>query len=296
MQNTQDHVLDGKMYWYIQGKFKEAKQAFQSAIEQDFKCVDAYSELASLENLHENYQSAIRLIDTAIDLNPDYTKAYYFKASFLLSNKKHHEASKCVRKAEQLLTLNKDVVEVYLAKSKVFDTLGKKDVALECCERVIQYSNEAKNNLYLPYSLYIKGNILLQEFPQQALECYDAILKINDSVAGVHNNRGKALAALEHKHDAIEAYIKASDLFRESQYYKYAIECCNRIIEIDDSNAQYFLKRSKIFKDFKSYDNALNDLDKAMTLDKSDQIQDLRQEVVNLKQLTAVNDTSLTKG
>ena len=283
MDNTENYVLDGKTYWYGKGKYKSAKQSFQNAIKQDPKCVDAYSELAQLENLLGDRKESIRLINKAIALNSEYLKAHYFKVKILFDNKQHRTALEWINKADQLFVHNQET-EIYLSRGEACNALDKKDVTLECYNYAIKYSKK-EDNLYLPYSLYKKGNILLKDSPQEALECFNDILKINDKIGGAHNSKGKALEALNLKQDAIQAYIKAIDFFREDEYYTHAIECCNKIIEIDNSEAQYFLKRAETFKDLNRFDNALSDLDKAATLDDNDQVKYLRQQVMNLKLL-----------
>ena len=94
MKSAKDYVEEGKQYYYHQGKYIEAKRSLQAAISVSKKSVEAYSELANLENMLGSKSYALKLVTKAIELAPQDIKAHYFKARILLDNKKKRDERK----------------------------------------------------------------------------------------------------------------------------------------------------------------------------------------------------------
>ncbi|MEF1205189.1 TPR end-of-group domain-containing protein, partial [Photobacterium damselae] len=80
--------------------------------------------------------------------------------------------------------------------------------------------------------------------PEQQMEIYDEILKI----------RPGDLEALTYKADAAMA----------SKEYRWALSLCNRVLEVDDTNAQALYQRACAYACLGAEEQAISDLERAI--------------------------------
>ena len=137
-----------------------------------------------------------------------------------------------------------------------------------------------KTNYYIGIILFYLG------FYKKANESFSKVLRINDKNAEAYNFRGMTYAALGHYHEAINDYIKATELnpyyinfenknpfypFLKEKYIK-TIKNKNYIIELKLTNTRklpnYPRYGGLIYYELKKYEEAISDFTKSIKINK----------------------------
>ena len=165
------------------------------------------------------YELAIKAIEKAIELKPDYAEAWSNKGVALGKLGRHDEELKAYEKA---IELKPDYVEAWYNKSVELGKLGRHDEALKACEKAIELKPdyaEAWNN---------KGVALCK------LGRHDEALKADEK-------------AIELKPDYAGALYNSACFFSIRDDKEKALSCLRRAIDIDIT----YKEKAKKDKDFK---------------------------------------------
>jgi tetratricopeptide (TPR) repeat protein len=205
------------------------------------------SDLAYLQALErieaKDYTYALSCLDKAIKIDPKNAKAYFHQGNTFAKLAKYQEATKSYQKASEIdpnpyYASASRLLARYIKQKEREDELEPFDVHKMILDDVESTTKEADALLNLG-----KYN--------EAIECYDKVIKINSNHAGAWNNKGLALGNLGKYNEAIECYDKVIEINSNHAgawnnkgqalgnlgKYNEAIECYDKVIEIDHDNA-----------------------------------------------------------
>jgi tetratricopeptide (TPR) repeat protein len=223
-----------------------------------------------------NYKDAIEQFTKAIDLQPDFSDAYIFRAnayekldmlkeaaedydraSTFLSNNTIvfyqsarlnyllGEYQKAIDKADASILLKKTNPDGYVVKSKSLMALGKYEEALATCNTALTLKETAEN-------FYLRGLINVELGRFNAAE--------EDFVKTV----GK-----DPRH--VDAYISLADLRLQLDKVQFALNHVNNAIGLDPDNRRAYLIRSKIYIRQLDYPKAIDDISKNILMNPEDE-------------------------
>jgi len=117
-----------------QGRYREAIEELNQAIELDPASAKAYNNRGSAYHYLDQHERAIQDFDKAIRLNPDYALAYYNRGSTYHHLDQHERA---VQDFNEAIRLNPEYALVYYNQGSAYKELGKKTEAIANFEKFI---------------------------------------------------------------------------------------------------------------------------------------------------------------
>jgi tetratricopeptide (TPR) repeat protein len=134
------------------------------------------------------------------------------------------------------------------------------------------------------FELIQQGNKLLNLGQyEEAIECYNKVIELDDKKIPAYDNKGCALFKLGRNNEAIECFNKAieyksdfPDLWYNKGYtlyeireYKEAIICFDEVIKLNPKDVDAYIYKGIALSDLKKYEEAKKCYDKARELDPS---------------------------
>jgi TolB-like protein/Tfp pilus assembly protein PilF len=113
----------------------KAQAATDKALELDDRLGEAYSALAGIKHLRNDFEGAEAAFQRALELNPNYAKAYHWYGSLMSSLGRPEEALTLHRKAAELDPLSAGIIGNL---GQVLSSLGRFDEALAWYKRTLE--------------------------------------------------------------------------------------------------------------------------------------------------------------
>ena len=219
----------------------------------------------------KNYSNVINLCNTAIEIDSKSSFTYVYKAHSLKELRRYKEAIEWYDKA---LEINPDNADVKQNKKNATMELKKEEYSALINEieskyakkhypDVVNLSNTAiKIDPTKHLSYLYKGFALekLQNY-EEAIECYDKVLKIEPDNVEVLNKRRKTqvqldidtktAAALKKKKQANKWLIQGDTLFFHQKNYQEALYYYDKVLEIEPDNETAKNKRIIVLESLK---------------------------------------------
>ena len=107
---------------YYQGKYDEAIQAYNKALEINPQFADAWSSKGNALNSLSKYDEAIQACDKAIEINPQFAEAWNNKGAALYYQGKYDEAIQAYDKA---IEINPQFADAWSSKGNALKALGR---------------------------------------------------------------------------------------------------------------------------------------------------------------------------
>ena len=187
-----------------QGKFQEAVQTFNKAIEIKPDYAEAYNNRGNALCDPGQLNEALESYEKAIQLRPDYADAHSNRGNALHKLGRLEDA---VESCEKAIEFKPDFAEAYGNRGNALRDLGLPQEALQSCEKAIQL----KPDYAEAYS--DRGNALRDlGLPQEALQSYEQAIELKPDYAEAYSNRGNALSDLGLLKEAVQSYEKAIEL------------------------------------------------------------------------------------
>ena len=306
-QKTQEQWLDEGNQLHDLGRYAEALQAYERAIQLDPSFPDAHEGRGDALFSRGSYQEALQAYDRAIQLNPRYAHAYEGKGNALYNLKHYAEALDAYEKAIQLDSAS---AAAYNGKGDALYYLNRYQEALLAYERAIQldpYHAHAHNgkswtlwhfrrheealiaaeqairlNAQLADAYNSKGNALyhLKRF-RESLEAYEQALRLDANLVYALDGKGWDLWRLKRSEEALLFFDRALSLspnYASSHHGKgnalyalgrlqEALAAYDRAIQIKPQLARAYSSRGRVLHDFKRYEEALAVQDRATLLE-----------------------------
>jgi len=142
-KTTRDLIAEGNAF-LGQGKYDEALQAYDNALQLDPRLADAWYDKGVVLNKQGKYDQAIAAYDEAIELNPEFAYAWCNKGDSLQKEGNYEDAIKAYDKAIEL-----DPSDAYPLNNKgvVLSKQGKYEDAIEAFDQALGIDSNNEETL-----------------------------------------------------------------------------------------------------------------------------------------------------
>ncbi len=187
------------------GRYQDALDAVDKVIELDPNNAHAWTLKGALLNDLGRCQEALDALEKAIELNPDNLDAWFHKGGALGCLGKDQEATAMAQEVidmcDKLIAVNPNDIGAWHYKGSELNALGKNEEALVALNKALEL--DPTN----PHTWCVKGNALfaLGRY-QEAVDAYDKATKRNPNYPHFWVDKAKALDALGKHEEADEAY------------------------------------------------------------------------------------------
>jgi tetratricopeptide (TPR) repeat protein len=258
---------------FIQKMLPSSQRFLESLVLLYFVRARAYRE-------QEEYEKALRDFQHVLELNPQYSRAWYNQGVTLGKLKRYEEA---LAAYEEAIKLNTHYGTAWNNKGDMLDALSRSEEAL------IAYEESIKLNPHYTRAWYNKGTVLgeLNRY-EEALAAFEATIKLDSQFADAWFNKGVILRGLNKDKEALAAFEEAlrvttlnpslalgwstkgamlSSLSRNEE----ALAAFDIAIKLNpqDAAASWFNK-GKVYLNLENYEEAIACFDKTLALNSQD--------------------------
>ena len=161
----------------------------------------------------KEYQTALNNFDRALEINPKYTVAFYWKLEIYSVLEKFGEVIKnCDKHPEFLVDPDLVLVEDILwIKRKALMQMLQYDDAIECSNEMLDMNPSSKNYVWEGWILQLSGRL------QDAKVSYNNAIKISPENDEGYSYMADALMEEKNFEDAIDYYKKAWDISKDDE-------------------------------------------------------------------------------
>ena len=186
------------------GKYEEAIQKYDEAIELNPNHEEFYTNRGIAKNFLGQYQEAIADYDKAIDLNPNDAELYNNRGVAKNNLKLHRKA---IADHDKAIELNPNYAEAYNNRGIAKNNWGQHQEAITDYDKAV----ELKPNDAIAYNNRGAAKAKLGQHLEAIVDCNKAI-ELNPNYANAYHNRGMAKQALERIQEAGEDFKMAAKL------------------------------------------------------------------------------------
>jgi tetratricopeptide (TPR) repeat protein/endonuclease/exonuclease/phosphatase family metal-dependent hydrolase len=202
-----------------QGKYYEAIQAYDKAIELDPKFAQAWNDKGNALYGQGKYDDAIKLYDEAIRLDPKFAQAWNNKGKALYGQGKYNDA---VKLYDEAIRLNTNYTEAWGNKGNALKLLGRTAEAEAAFAKAsaMGQENPAKDWFKMSQDLYENGTY------NESLEAANESIKLDPNYAPPWYIKGMAFFMQGKYNESIKAIDKALVLypnFGEALYNRHKV-------------------------------------------------------------------------
>ncbi|RRB02955.1 tetratricopeptide repeat protein [Larkinella rosea] len=195
-----------------QGKFREAIQPLNQAIDADGGNFEAFNSRGVAHYELKDYENALLDYEQAIQLKPDFYKPYYNRAKLKTAR---GETDPALKDYAEAIRRAPDSSDIYLDRGQLFATAGNLISAMSDFNQAIQLNPKSS----LAY--FNRGNIRFQqeEFPQ-ALDDFAKTVELDAKFGKAFNALGVTQIMLKQKENGCLSLKQALQLgYTEAQPY-----------------------------------------------------------------------------
>ena len=205
---AEDHFYLG-LRLQQQGDPEKARDHYDKAIELNPQFSEAYYNRGNARRASDDHQGAITDYGKAIELNPQDAEAYNNRGNAKADSGNHQEA---ITDYDKAIELNPQDAKAYNNRGNIKVASGDYQGAITDYDKAIELNPQdakAYNN---------RGNIKVASGDYQgAITDYDEAIKINPQDTGAYYNRGNAKKASGNEAGAHKDFAKAKELDNETQ-------------------------------------------------------------------------------
>jgi len=216
---------------------------------------------------------AIKMLNKAIELDPNYVEAYVNRG---LSFHELQQYRRAIQDFGKAIVLDPNCAEAYRNRGMDYAFLQQKSEAIRDFDKAIAL----EPNYAQPYSDRGMAYMIFQQYTK-AIQDFDKAIGLDPNHVRSYNDRGMAYAYLRQDAKAIRDFDRAIELNSElpgpyvdrglvycalKQYTK-AIQNFDKAIELNPKEASVYYKRGASYSALNQYVKALQDFDKGIDLD-----------------------------
>jgi tetratricopeptide (TPR) repeat protein len=190
----------------------------------------------------KNQKRKISLYQRAIEINPDYGKAYY---NMGIAYNELKEYKNAIDAYERAIEINLDYGKAYCNMGNVYDELKEYKNAIDAYERAIEINPDDGKAYYNMGNVYNE----LKEY-QNAIDAYERAIEINP--------------------DDGKAYYNMGNVYNELKEYQNAIDAYERAIEINPDDGKAYCNMGNVYNELKEYQNAIDAYERAIEINPDD--------------------------
>lgn len=215
-------------------------------------------------NESENWHKARELFDRAIELNPNFTSAYYERATWLIRySKDRDDLKRAIEDLNKVLKLDTTFKEAYYHRALVKLKLNPKDE--NGVKDLVEY--QKFNDIYYDNTMY---ELIEVRWKQKE---YDALINELEYLYNYHNKDVKYNLGI----------LYTDYLFKE---YNHALHVVNNLLN-NQSSSDLFIGRSNIYAKLGRFYESIADIDSAFLLIQTEN--NKNEKIKNLMLIKAMN-------
>ena len=234
--SIQEYIKKAKVFQRLK-QYQKALKNYNEAIKLELDNFEAHFNKAQLLYNIGDFINALATIEKAIDLQPENADVWYHKGIILEKLEKYEEAIDVFN--TDLYIDDKDV-NSWTAKANILVKLERYEEAISCYNKVLEinpYNKESIKNKEIAKA----ANIKKQKYVSIIKEI--KIFDINKDYSKVFNLSEQAL---ELEPGNTLSYLYKGHALNELKKYKEAIQCYDKVLEIEPKNTEAMNKRKKI--------------------------------------------------
>ncbi len=254
-------------------KFEFAIDEFTKAIEIDPDYTKAYIERGKLYDNAGNKDAAIEDFSKAVVFEPKNKELFYFLGKCYNEAGKYNQALGALNRASKLA---KRELLPYQEKIKTLLALERFERAREVADTALVIKDNSLNNYYMGViSVKLEEFDKAEKFFNKSISKSRYFVAARLDLADLCRNREQLDKAMTHCNYVlnldkrnIRAYHIRSDLYVKELEYPNGINDISRIIILDTDNPKWYALRGSYYQQFNQHLNAVNDYSVAISLDK----------------------------
>ncbi len=253
-------------------KFEFAIDEFTKAIEVDPDYTKAYVKRGKLYDKAGNKDAAIEDFSKAVVFEPKNKELFYFLGRCYNEAGKYNLALGALNRATKL---SKRELAPYQEKIKTLLALERFERAREVADTALVIKDNSLNNYYMGViSVKLEEFDKAEKFFNKSISKSRYFVLAHLDLADLCRNREQLDKAMTHCNHVlnldkknIRAYHIRSDLYVKELEYPNAINDISRIIILDTDNPKWYALRGSYYQQFNQHLNAVNDYSVAISLD-----------------------------
>ena len=186
------------------GKYDQAIDSFNKAIQQNPKLVDAYHYRGQAYFQTQRFQNAIQDYDKVLQMAPQNAEAYHHRGQAYGSSGNNDQA---IADYTQAINLKPDFAQAYSDRAQAYKAQGKESLALNDLNQALKYDPGQAEGYY-------QRGISHQRLDEhrQAIADFSQTLRLNPKHAKAANSRGLSYQSIKNISRAITDYSTAIKL------------------------------------------------------------------------------------
>ncbi len=273
--NAGDLYKKANTFYELQ-RYEDALSNYQKAIEIKPEYARAWNGQAKVLYKLNSYQEALSAYDKAIEIEPDYRDSWSGRGFVLSKLQRYQEAISSFDKA---LKLESESPQVWNAKGEALSNLKRYEEAIKSYDKAVELQPEYDR------AWYNKGWALynLRRY-KDALSTYGKVIELKPSNEKAWYNSGNALVNLNRERDAFKAYSKAvqykpnfyqawlsrGNVLISLRRYSEAIESFREVLKYKPNNFDALYSRGWALHKIQRYEEAVASYDKAIAVKGND--------------------------
>jgi tetratricopeptide (TPR) repeat protein len=279
--NTVNSVNAAELYkqantLYDLQRYKDALSTYKKAVNVRPDYAKAWNGQGRTLYKLNSYKEALTAYDKAIQIEPEYTESWSGRGFVLDKLQRYQEA---IASFDKALELENKSPEVWNAKGEVLSKINQHDEAVKSYDKAIEFQPEYYQ------AWYNKGWALqsLRRY-EDAIAAYNKAIEFKPNYEAAWYNKGNSLVNLRRHQDAFEAYDKAVQ-YKENYYqawhsrgnvlltlnrYPEAVAAFEKVIKYNSNNSQAWYSKGWALHQMQRYEEATVSYDKAIALKRND--------------------------
>ncbi|MDD2440009.1 MAG: tetratricopeptide repeat protein [Methanosarcinaceae archaeon] len=264
--------LNLKKYAEARASFEKALEAFERALKINPEDSRAWYYKGNTLSYLNRPEEALLAFEKALRLEPAYSQALYCKGLALGYLNRPAEALKAL---EKVLEENEKDAGAWYYLGLALYNLKRYEEALKAFSQSLEIEPEN------PGALYYKGLVLhCLKQPEEALKTFEATFKLDPAHAGALREKAKILeglgkpekalktfeAALELEPGVAEAWAGKGEVLANQGKTGKALEAFEKALELEAENADFWNKKGKALVTLERYGEAFLAFEKALNL------------------------------
>ncbi len=267
--------LSSAKYFYDNNDLEAAKKICETVLSNNNQSLEALNLITLINIKKENFEEALKYSNLIIQID-DKNYEHFFKKAMILQRLKKSDAA--LKNLELAINLNKNQAELFNLKAIIHENLGEDQKALENWDKAIEIKKDYAE-VYFNVANYYNFN----DNYEKSLDNYNKALQINNNYFLALVNRTDLYLKYQKYELALVDYeiITNQEPNMTRMHYnkavvlnhlgqkKAAIVSLNKAIELKAKFPKAYFLRGQIAWQFKLYEQALSDLEKAYSLKKN---------------------------
>ncbi|MBN1432016.1 MAG: tetratricopeptide repeat protein [Methanomicrobiaceae archaeon] len=186
------------------GRYTEAVNILDKSVLDEYGSADMWIKRGDICVLAERTADALESYKTALQKSPENMVAALSMIRLLKENERFREASELL---DSFIKIHPDDSHLWFEKGWVSEKSGKNDEAL------LDYNQAISLDAGCAKAVACKALVLMREKrPEEALECYDLLIRRRPDNPAVHHSRGLVLKVMGRYDEALTSFAEAIKL------------------------------------------------------------------------------------